>query len=118
MKKLLLFVFISLFLFVSYGQEGSLDTTFGDNGIKLFSIEGESTRGKKLLVLDDNSIILGFTSEIKINGATYNRGFYIYRLFNNGDIDLNFGQNGYFHFPNGDNGSSYFNSITKKFIKK
>lgn len=112
--KWIINLFTGLLLFVSYGQEGSLDFTFGDNGIKLFSVEGESTRGQKILVLDDNSIILGFIREIRMNGAIYNKGFYIYKLFNNGDIDNDFGQNGYLYFPNGDNGDSYIHSIAKQ----
>ena len=110
LKKIII-LFFSLFFLISYGQEGSLDTSFGVNGIKLFSIENEGTRGRKLLALDDNSIILGIRSEINASNPT---GFYIYKLHENGDIDINFGQNGYLYFSNGNNGNSFFGEIVKQ----
>jgi len=108
--KWIINLFFSLFLFVSYGQEGSLDTTFGDNGILLFSLSDIETRGRKILVLEDNSILIGNSAVSNSNDPV---GFYLYKFLENGEVDISFGQNGLIFIPNGENGHSGFVSMVK-----
>jgi uncharacterized delta-60 repeat protein len=111
-KNYLLFRGVAFLLTIpSLGQDGTLDNQFGDNGSKRLAISDKSTRGTDILVLDDNTILLGVNSEVSSNGATYNRGFYIYKLSANGELDTNFGQNGNIYFPNDNNNPSSFQSF-------
>ncbi|MAZ72016.1 MAG: hypothetical protein CMC70_02615 [Flavobacteriaceae bacterium] len=108
------FLLFSLALFSSLlllAQDGTFDTSFGNDGVVRFNQEGVSTRGTDLLILNNNAILLGVNSEIKINGATYNRGFYIYKILENGELDTSFGQEGYIYFANNGNNSSYFHTF-------
>tara|TARA_B110000211_G_C14079095_1_gene553615 strand:+ start:1712 stop:3271 length:1560 start_codon:yes stop_codon:yes gene_type:complete len=104
-------ILLCLNIFFSYSQVGNLDTTFGDNGIKTFPIVNEETRGKQILVLDDNSLLLGVSREFS---PANSNGFYIYKLLENGELDNSFGQNGFLYFPNGSSGNSLFLSMVKQ----
>ncbi|HNP68982.1 MAG TPA: T9SS type A sorting domain-containing protein [Aequorivita sp.] len=109
--KLILALMPFLFFQFSFSQEGVLDLGFGDQGTTRFAYMDKGARAIDLLLLENNSIILGVNSELRQNGATYNRGFYIYKLTNNGEIDTSFGQNGQLYFPNNGTNTSYFNSM-------
>ncbi len=109
--KSILFLMLFLFFELSFAQEGILDLDFGDQGTTRFAYTDKGARAKDLLLLEDNSIILGVNSEFRQNGATYNRGFYIYKLTPDGEIDISFGQDGQLYFPNNNNNSSYFFSM-------
>ena len=116
MNKKLKIVFYTLLIFVniSYSQSGVLDTSFGNNGAKILSIPDKSTRGKSIITLSDKSIIAGINSEFNYYGYPFNRGFYIYKLFPNGQIDNSFGTNGYLFYPNqGNQLRSLIISLTK-----
>ncbi|MDP2686048.1 MAG: T9SS type A sorting domain-containing protein [Aequorivita sp.] len=116
--KSLLVLMPFLFLQFSLAQEGILDTDFGDQGITRFEYTDKGARAKDLILLEDNSIILGVNSELRQNGAVYNRGFYIYKLTPIGEIDISFGQNGQLYFPNNGTNSSNFSSILLQFDGK
>jgi uncharacterized delta-60 repeat protein len=116
-KSILVFLAILLFQF-SIAQEGILDLDFGDQGTTRFAYPDKGARAMDMLLLEDSSIILGINSELRQNGATYNRGFYIYKLTNDGEIDISFGQNGQLYFPNNGTNSSYFNSMILQFDEK
>lgn len=116
-KSILLLVLL-MFLQFSLAQEGMLDIDFGDEGTRRFTYTDKGARAMDLILLEDNSIILGVNSEFIQSGATYNRGFYIYKLTNDGEIDTSFGQNGQLYFPNNGTNSSYFNSILLQFDGK
>ena len=102
-----------LFINISYSQDGIIDTSFGNSGTKILSVSGKSTRGKSIILLDDNSMLVGVNSEFSQFGNTSNRGFYVYKLLPNGNIDINFGLNGYLFFSNQGNSRSLIGSLTK-----
>ena len=112
--KLILIFIVMINIDYSIGQDGILDNEFGENGVKRISFSDKNTRGNNLLYLDDGSIILGINSDVSYYGSLINRSFYIYKLFPNGEIDTNFGQNGHLYYPNGDNGKSYVCSMTQQ----
>tara|TARA_R110002049_G_scaffold44842_1_gene131323 strand:+ start:2197 stop:3771 length:1575 start_codon:yes stop_codon:yes gene_type:complete len=103
--------FIILFSISSYGQLGQLDYGFGNNGSTKFVVTDQSTRGTNFIILSDNSVLVGVNSEISINGSTQNRGFYIYKIFENGQLDSSFGDNGNLYFSYGNNGSTFFHRM-------
>lgn len=112
--KLILIFIVMINFDYSIGQDGILDNEFGENGVKRISFSDKNTRGNNLLYLDDGSIILGINSDESYYGSLINRSFYIFKLFPNGEIDTNFGQNGHLYYPNGDNGRSYVCSMTQQ----
>ena len=114
----ILVLFTLLFFQLSIAQEGILDLNFGDQGTTRFAYTDKGARAMDMILLEDNSIILGINSELRQNGATYNRGFYIYKLTQDGEIDTTFGQNGQLYFPNNGTNSSYFNSMLLQFDGK
>ncbi|MGB3343393.1 MAG: T9SS type A sorting domain-containing protein [Aequorivita sp.] len=103
--------FLLLLFKFSVAQEGLLDTTFGDQGTRRFAFVDKDTRGTDLLLLNDNSVILAVNSEVRISGAIRNRGFYIYKITGDGNLDTGFGDNGSVYFPNNDRKTSYFFSM-------
>ncbi|MCA1762408.1 MAG: T9SS type A sorting domain-containing protein [Flavobacteriales bacterium] len=105
-KTLSFFSFLLLFSFSAEGQMPSLDLDFGSDGSTRFTVPEESTRGTDFLILNDNSTLVAVNSEIP--GAFQNRGFYVYRIFENGQLDTDFGENGQLHFPHGVDGRSIF----------
>ncbi len=106
---------IALFLLSipSFSQDGVLDTLFGDDSSTVLSYSDTSARGKTLVVLDDNSIIIGVNNEQFNVPYQGNRGFYVYKLTPDGVVDQNFGPNGFLFFPNQNSIHSYISSLTK-----
>jgi len=111
--KFKLLIMLLLYWSILYSQDGILDTSFGNEGTTVLSFTNKSTRGKSIVVFDDQSIIAGVNSEFTQFGNTSNRGFYIYKLLPNGIVDLNFGVNGYLFFPNQEDSRSLIGSLTK-----
>jgi uncharacterized delta-60 repeat protein len=105
MKSILVLLLI-LNLFQLNGQDGILDNEFGEQGIKRISLPEKSTRARCMQILNDGNILLGINSDISNFGASTDQSFYIYKLFNNGEIDSSFAQSGYIYYPNGANGLS------------
>ncbi|PJA07310.1 MAG: hypothetical protein COX70_07255 [Flavobacteriales bacterium CG_4_10_14_0_2_um_filter_32_8] len=90
MKKLLL-IFILLFLKNSfcYAQDGSIDSTFGVNGIVITDINGFHNYASSSVLQSDGKIILtGYT-----DSSNY-QDFAMVRYNNNGSLDNTFGVNG------------------------
>jgi uncharacterized delta-60 repeat protein len=112
--KLIIVTFLIITIKPLSGQDGTLDYNFGEEGVIKVSFSDKNTRGNNLLYLDDGSFILGINSDESYYGSLINRSFYIYKLFPNGEIDTNFGQNGHLYYPNGDNGKSYVCSMTQQ----
>jgi len=89
MKALLLFL-AGILCFVSYAQDGSLDTSFGDGGIVVMDIENSHDMGWYLAQQADGKII--------VSGATSpdTNNFYsiLVRYLPTGTLDTSFGTNG------------------------
>lgn len=69
---------------------GELDTNFGVNGLLSLDINEGYFNSLSASLQDDNSIILSFTENLNNN----NRVNKIIKLFENGDLDNTFGNNG------------------------
>ncbi|MBC7776913.1 MAG: T9SS type A sorting domain-containing protein [Phycisphaerae bacterium] len=78
-----------------YHPNGSLDTSFGDQGIVYYTDIPEDTEGIGIEVLPNGKTIVGISS-------FYGKNFYIAQLLPNGARDTTFGENGVFEYANSD----------------
>ncbi|MDD4673884.1 MAG: delta-60 repeat domain-containing protein [Bacteroidales bacterium] len=82
------------FALVRYNIDGTLDESFGDNGIVTTAI-AHSDQGISVALQPDGKIVLG--------GATYDNVDYtgaVVRYFEDGDVDNTFGVDGVAHLSN------------------
>jgi uncharacterized delta-60 repeat protein len=87
--KNIYFLFL-LFTTVSFAQDGSLDTSFGENGIVITDIDNNFDWGMSIVEQSDQKILVsGVTS---INQDDYSP--LLIRYLPNGEIDTSFGDNG------------------------
>jgi len=94
MKKLLLFTIAILLHSHSFGQQWS--DGFGLNGKVKLELAERSSRGQKIALLNDGSLLVAVNSDISQSGALLDRNFYIYKLNADGSVDANFATNGYY----------------------
>lgn len=88
--KLKHYIFVFLFPFLNFAQDGVLDNSFGNNGYVFTDFFGKDDSPKKIGQQSDNKIIvLGF---VEIENSVYTSTFTRYN--ENGDIDLTFGEDG------------------------
>ncbi|MBK5213949.1 MAG: T9SS type A sorting domain-containing protein [Flavobacteriaceae bacterium] len=105
MKTLLLF-FIGIITAVTYAQDGTLDTSFGNNGYAITDFFGGTDRGSAIAVQEDGKIVVfGFVDV----GSTFSYG--LLRHLPNGQLDTSFGTDGFVITPAGDNFREYFSSL-------
>jgi uncharacterized delta-60 repeat protein len=78
-----------LYALVRYNADGSIDNTFGNNGILITTIGGELIEAFPLAIQPDDKIVIGCTS-----GFNYDFDFVVARFLPDGDIDSTFGNNG------------------------
>lgn len=82
-----------LFYTYRYNQDGTPDTSFGDNGVsKLFA--GAQSKNKDIKVQQDGKIVVVGETEYCTGGVCGAPQFIMMRLKSNGDIDSTFGVNG------------------------
>jgi uncharacterized delta-60 repeat protein len=77
-------------------SNGSLDNTFGTNGVVLIDFLTPCQNGISVIQLDNGKILLSGSK-----GSCSSLDFYITRLDSNGQIDNSFGINGFNFFDNG-----------------
>ena len=88
MKKLLLIIFSTYFISFIHAQVGSLDSSFGNNGIQLFTPnQNLTTHVFKVLVAPDKSLYVVFSSVSQL--------FMVAKYFADGTIDVTYGNSGY-----------------------
>lgn len=83
----LLLIFIAVIL---YGQDGTLDSSFGNNGILNLDVGSYDDEGTSLAIQPDGKIIFGGTSQT----SEGNKDFVLTRLNENGTVDESFGVSG------------------------
>jgi len=90
MKHLYLIpLFLIVFSINAYSQAGSLDITFGDDGIKFYDFGEVHDNGYGIVTLPDlKSVILGSTM---VGASTAG---VLFRIHENGDVDPTFGTDG------------------------
>lgn len=71
---------------IRYNSDGSLDTSFGDGGIKTIEIGGKSGIAEAMAIQEDGKIVLG--------GYASNDRFTLVRFNTDGSLDNSFGNNG------------------------
>lgn len=71
---------------IRYNSDGSLDSSFGDGGIKTVEIDGKSGIVESLVIQGDGKIVLG--------GYASNDRFTLVRFNTDGSLDSTFGNNG------------------------
>jgi uncharacterized delta-60 repeat protein len=92
MKKQILFAYLVLFSFCTLSvisQPGSLDLTFGENGVVISPETPDEEQAYKIAVQQDGKIIIaGFVN------AGGGQDFLVTRYLTNGSLDPDFGMNG------------------------
>lgn len=79
---------------VRYNADGSLDATFGTNGIAVLDFGGTIETGMSLALQVDGKIVLGGTASGVINGVSINDALLV-RVDTDGAVDPSFGINGF-----------------------
>ncbi len=106
MARFLLFLFLLAFLNTS-GQNGSVDTSFGNNGYAITDFYGGWDRASMVAVQEDGKIVVfGF---VDLSGGGYAEG--LLRYLPDGSLDTTFGTDGLVTTSAGDIYSEYFNSL-------
>jgi len=88
--KARLFFIVGIVSLVSFGQDGSLDTSFGDAGIVVTDIENNHDMGWYLARQADGKIIVSGATSPDAN----NFNSILIRYLNDGTLDTSFGTNG------------------------
>lgn len=89
-KKHLLIILLLLFPFVNFSQDGSLDSSFGDNGYVFSEFFGLYNYPKQIIQQNDGkTLVLGIIEDQNTNYSNS-----ITRYLPSGGIDLSFGDNG------------------------
>jgi uncharacterized delta-60 repeat protein len=78
---------------VRYNSNGTLDTSFGTNGIVISDFNSETNIGRSMKVLSDNKFIIGGFLNASSSGNYPN--FAIAKYNENGTLDTTFGNSGY-----------------------
>lgn len=78
---------------VRYNTDGSLDTSFNDDGIATFSPSSGISRANDVIILDDGSMILAGLDETDASGDD-NIDFLLLKIDSTGSLDTSFGTNG------------------------
>ena len=99
MKHYIFIMFFNLLNLV-IAQDGMIDPGFGTDGKIAIHIPDLTIRSKALLVLDDDSFLVGINLYYNHFGNLESRGFNIYKYDKNGLPDTNFGNDGVLFFPN------------------
>lgn len=96
------------FCLVRYNQDGSLDTSFGTNGISSLDIRGGNTKDDvavAVLIQSDGKIVLaGYTDA---NSSTLPYYFALVRLNTDGSKDTSYATDGILSFSFGDEAKAY-----------
>jgi len=91
--------FLLIFLAISFGQAGVLDSTFADNGILTWDVSGGGAEnGHGMAVQEDGKIVIALSSGFP-GGNFFDIA--VVRLNVDGSIDSTFAENGVYHFANG-----------------
>ena len=85
--------FISVFTLVRYNSDGSLDDSFGQNGIVTTSIGIRNAEGKGIALQNDGKIVVAGYSEKELNNEIVSV-FTLARYNSDGSLDSTFGTNG------------------------
>ena len=77
-------------LLVRFNADGSLDESFGDQGVVKYNYGNVDDRGEDLVLTPDGSILVaGFTVT-----QSYNYSALLMKFMQDGSVDVNFGENG------------------------
>jgi uncharacterized delta-60 repeat protein len=86
------------FAAVRFNIDGSIDTSFGNNGVVVIDFDGQVDKAERLLVQDDGKIILagyaGFAEPANSGGFNLRTSFGIARLNADGSLDTGFAGDG------------------------
>ncbi|MDP2160577.1 MAG: T9SS type A sorting domain-containing protein [Flavobacterium sp.] len=113
MKSKILIILCILLFQDNFAQNGILDASFGNGGLKTFTLGDKNTRGNHIISLDDNSFIIAGNSDESFYGSQINRGIFISKFLSNGDLDTNFGTNGVISIEGTYSGQTFLRSIIK-----
>ncbi len=105
MKTLLLF-FIGIISSFTYSQDGTLDTSFGNNGFAISSFFGGTDKASTIAVQADGKIVVFGLVNVS-SGFSYG----LLRLHPDGELDTSFGMDGFVIAPAGDNFRQFFDSL-------
>jgi uncharacterized delta-60 repeat protein len=81
---------------IRINTDGSLDNSFGTNGIKLIDFGTACQSGISISQVENGKILLSGS-----RGPCANQDLFVSRLDSNGQVDISFGNNGFSFFDNG-----------------
>jgi uncharacterized delta-60 repeat protein len=114
MYRLLNILLLFLTTSIVFSQDGTIDISFGDNGIAFFSYENYETRGEAILTLPNESYLIAGNTYNHVAGSWQDKSFFLAKFTSTGEIDLSFGVDGVLFFPKGTNGDSGFGNMIKQ----
>lgn len=114
MYRIVTIILLFLTTSIVFSQDGTIDTSFGENGIAFFSHENYETRGEAILSLPNESYLIAGNTYIHVAGSWQEKSFYLAKFTSTGKIDLSFGVDGVLFFPKGTNGDSGFGNMIKQ----
>lgn len=85
---------ITIFTTTRYDSNGSLDTTFGNNGIVTSDPTGYDSGARSVVVYDNKIIVVGESREVDDVEGTDRIYYTVIRYDSDGSVDDSFGQNG------------------------
>lgn len=87
--------FYSGFAVIRYNVDGSLDNSFGNNGLVIINIEQDYENATAVTLQSDGKIVVvGNSDTVQTNDATVNAGIGIARLNTNGSLDTSLSHSG------------------------
>lgn len=105
MKTLLLF-FIGIISSLTYSQDGTLDTSFGNNGFAITNFSGGADKASTIAIQEDGKIVVFGLVNV---GSGFSYG--LLRYLPDGQLDTTFGTDGFVTTAVGDDFYQFFDSL-------
>ncbi|PKA82990.1 putative delta-60 repeat protein/predicted secreted protein (Por secretion system target) [Ulvibacter sp. MAR_2010_11] len=102
-KFTVLLILLGVIPFLGFSQDGTLDTTYGDNGIVVTNFNAESDLGYAVVEQDDGKLVVVGASAHPVSEIEP----LVIRFLSNGDIDTTFGVDGMVFTDYGDGYNRY-----------
>ena len=113
MKTKILLIILYFFFQNIVAQNGVLDNSFGNNGLKIISLPNKNIKGYLILSFPDNSFMISGNTDENPYGSI-NKSAFISKHNSDGNLDLTFGNNGFITIPNDLNGQSSISDMVKQ----
>jgi uncharacterized delta-60 repeat protein len=82
-----------------YFSNGTIDTSFGSNGVSTLTVPGNLTRGFSIALQPDGKVVTGGVLSALPGGANSSKSYLLARLNSDGSLDTTFDDDGYRTIP-------------------